>query len=107
MIRPAASTLTSSHRVVRLCAALSDAAHGWRVRNSGYRKHIDVSEEVAGKDLRLLVERGFLLPKGEKRGRIYVASPKLAELRARTRPVNLPRTDPFELRQVRQPKLPF
>ena len=79
----------------RLMFALSDAAFGWRVRNSGYRKHIDVSEEVAGKDLRLLVENGYLIPQGEKRGRVYVASPHLQQLRASSRSEKGLLTDPF------------
>ena len=62
---------------------------------SGYRKSVEVSDEVAGKDLRLLVERGYLIPKGEKRGRIYTASEMLLGLRAKLRIGDAPRTDPF------------
>ena len=80
----------------RMAFALSDAAFGWRVRNSGYRKNVEVSDEVAGKDLRLLVERGYLIPKGEKRGRIYIASEMLLGLRAQLRVGDAPRTDPFD-----------
>jgi Fic family protein len=81
----------------RLIFALADAAIGWRVRNSGYRKHVDVSDEVAGKDLRALVGNGFLLPQGEKRGRVYIASDKLKDLREKTRSPITPVNDPFAL----------
>lgn len=80
----------------RLIFALSDAAVGWRVRNSGYRKHVEMSDETAGKDLRALVAHGYLVPKGEKRGRIYIASERLLALREQSRAPNLrPLTDPF------------
>jgi Fic family protein len=80
----------------RLMFALSDAAMGWRVRNLGYRKHVDVSEEVASKDLRLLVDQGYLVPQGEKRGRVYVASPHLQQLRDASRVEAKPKSDPFQ-----------
>jgi Fic family protein len=80
----------------RLMFALSDAAAGWRVRNSGYRKHVGVSDEVAGKDLRLLVDNGYLIPQGEKRGRVYVASPYLKQLQATSQDkAKRERTNPF------------
>jgi Fic family protein len=62
---------------------LWDAAHRLRVRNATYRKLLEassgeqVSEAAAGRDLKLCVERGFLTPHGEKRGRIYTATPEL------------------------------
>jgi Fic family protein len=89
----------------RMIFALADAAIGWRVRNSGYRKHIDVSDEVAGKDLRSLVEHGFLLPQGEKRGRVYIAGDRLKELREQTRSPVMPLNDPFVLAGGGQLKL--
>ncbi len=89
----------------RLMFALSDAAMGWRVRNLGYRKHVDVSEEVAGKDLRLLVDNGYLVPQGEKRGRVYVASPHLQQLRDASRVAAKPTTDPFQAPNPAQIKL--
>ncbi len=69
----------------RMLYALSDAAQGLRVRNATYRPIAGISEGLASKDLKILVEQGFLTPKGEKRGRFYVASERLASLRARTR----------------------
>lgn len=65
----------------RAVGALFDAAIGLRVRNTTYRAAQDepdaVTEQTASRDLRQLVELGLLTPKGEKRGRYYVASPVL------------------------------
>jgi Fic family protein len=78
----------------RMALALIDAAFGFAVRNSTYRAANDLSEESAGKDLRALVRAGMLVPKGEKRGRVYVASDWLSAIARRVRE---PRTvsDPF------------
>jgi Fic family protein len=69
----------------RMLYALSDAAQGLRVRNATYRPIAEISEGLASRDLKALVEQGFLIPKGERRGRFYVASERLAKLRAETR----------------------
>ncbi len=84
----------------RTIFAAADAAFGMRVRNSGYRKHTQVSEEVAGRDLRLLVENGLLEPQGEKRGRCYVASERLRAFRKQAMSQRPPKTleDPFDMR---------
>lgn len=78
----------------RLIYALSDAAFGYKVRNSSYRKLTDLSDEVAGRDLKALVTLGLLDPQGERRGRHYVASKELREI---TNAIREPRvsTDPF------------
>ncbi len=69
----------------RMIPLLFDAATGFRVRNAIYRAMWedidDISDAVASRDLRLLVDRGLLIPHGEKRGRYYVASKELARLR--------------------------
>ncbi len=69
----------------RVIYALSDATFGYRIRNATYRTIAEVSETVASRDLKLLVERGLLAPTGEKRGRVYAASQTLKTLRERTR----------------------
>lgn len=79
----------------RTIFALADAALGWRVRNGTYRPHAELSDQVAGRDLALCVRAGFLLPKGEKRGRFYVAAPQLAAIRDRTRESRSVHDDPF------------
>ncbi len=79
----------------RTAMALLQAAFG-RVRNSSYRVSADVSKNLASRDLKMLVDAGFLIPDGEKRGRFYVAGPIVGETRRRFR---LPRgvDDPFVL----------
>lgn len=74
----------------RSILALSDAAMGLRVRNSTYRAAAEVSEQVASRDLKMLVDEDLLAPVGERRGRVYVAAARLAEIRGKTRE---PRTD--------------
>lgn len=79
----------------RLALGLSDAALGLRIRNPTYRSVADISDQVAGKDLKMAVEGGLIEAKGERRGRYYVASPMLREMRERVRePRSVP--DPFE-----------
>ena len=78
----------------RMLLALVDAALGVRLRNATYRKTADVSDEVAGKDLRTLVGHQLIQPHGEKRGRYYSAAPALLALRVRAREPKVV-TDPF------------
>jgi Fic family protein len=87
----------------RTVLALWDAAQRFRVTNSIYKDHADLSEYAGGRDLKRLVESGLLEPRGEKRGRYYVAAPLLTEL---ARPAwdvgrEWEREDPFEV--VQQP----
>ena len=79
----------------RLIFALSEAAVGWKVRNATYKPSVEVSEQIASRDLALAVGAGFLVPKGERRWRHYVATPKLTEIRGRTREVRPALEDPF------------
>jgi len=65
----------------RVIAALYEAAIGFKVKSERYRTQADISSQVAARDLHVLVENGLLIPKGEKRGRIYVASPDLLSVR--------------------------
>jgi Fic family protein len=74
----------------RVINALFDAAIGFAVRSERYSKTADVSGQVASRDLRSLVESGLLTAKGEKRGRIYFASPFLIALRDKTREIKKP-----------------
>lgn len=79
----------------RMVLALADAAIGLRVRNATYRSIAEVSNNLASRDLRSLVDEGFLRARGEKRGRYYVAAPWLRELRERlAEPKKV--ADPFE-----------
>lgn len=65
----------------RTILALGDAAIGLRVRNSMYRTVAEIAENVASHDLKVLVDAGLLIPKGERRGRHYVASSVLHAIR--------------------------
>jgi len=81
-----AEILTKLHGLPnRAQLPLMDAAFGYKVRNSRYREQEEISEVVASRDLRKLSELGLLVPIGEKRGRYYLASPALKEIRERTR----------------------
>jgi len=94
--------LTREHGLhERTTAALLDAAYGYRVRNTSYRKAVEVSDGVASRDLATLVTSGLLVARGEKRGRYYEASDALKQLRSVH---DLPRvqTDPFSGEQVRR-----
>jgi Fic family protein len=64
----------------RVLVALAEAAVGHRVRNPVYRAQAEVSENVAGRDLKAMVDAGFLVPHGEKRGRDYIASELTKEI---------------------------
>ena len=84
---------------------MADAAYGFRVRNSSYRRLVDItagetiSELTASRDLRTLVNAKLFKPIGEKRGRYYVAESVLREQQERIRSSRVPREtdDPFQL----------
>ncbi len=91
----------------RAVAALFDGALGLRVRNLSYRRQAGISTQVAKKDLRLLVEAGLIVPRGERRGRYYVAGPELEQFRAKSR-LERANFDPFteiEAENAAQPDL--
>lgn len=66
---------------------LFDAALGFRVRNATYRAALkdtqpeSITEATASRDLQRLVDAGLLVPRGEKRGRFYIASGELRQIR--------------------------
>lgn len=67
------------HLHERTIPILYDAATGHRVRNATYRAIWDgeITDTMATRDLRQLVNCGLLLPHGESRGRFYTASKEL------------------------------
>lgn len=73
------------HLPDRCVLGLVDATMGYRIRNSTYRNIADVSENLASRDLKILVGHGLLSADGETRGRVYVATPFLLEIRKRNR----------------------
>lgn len=86
--------------------ALVNAAFGFRVRNNHYRTDNEVSEVVASRDLKRLCELGLLEPIGEKRGRYYLAAPRLRDLREKFRDRKRA-SNPYEILRARnQPLLP-
>ena len=70
---------------LRMVMGLIEAAFGYRVRNSSYRVAADVSNNLASRDLKTLVDEGLLIPAGERRGRHYTASPQIKDIRQRHR----------------------
>ncbi len=81
----------------RTIAALFNAAMGFRLRNAVYREVADVNESTAGRDLKTLVTVGLLEAKGERRGRFYVATPRLRALNESIRQAPRAIEDPFDL----------
>jgi Fic family protein len=79
----------------RALPTVADAAFGYRIRRSHYMNAAEVSEQVASRDLKILVDHGLLIGEGETRGRIYAWSPMLKEIYLRNWE---PRTnvDPFK-----------
>jgi Fic family protein len=86
--------LKERHVNDRALPAVVDAAFGYKIRRSHYMNSADVSEQVASRDLKILVDLGFLTGEGETRGRIYEGSPMVSEIYRRNYE---PRTnvDPF------------
>jgi Fic family protein len=88
----------------RSIPVLFNAAQGYRIRNATYRSLVeDVSELVASRDLRVLVEAGLLAPEGERRGRTYSASDGLRKIEQSVRTARVrDETDPFVVAQDAQ-----
>ena len=94
----------------RTTYVLWDAAMGYRVRNATYRAIFEdsaedsISEAVASRDLRQMVELGLLVPRGEKRARVYLPSRDLWGLRQEIIQARDPRddSDPFEAAATRR-----
>lgn len=55
-------------------SAMMDAALNIPVRNAHYRADQDITDAVANRDLKMMVDHGLLSPVGEKRGRYYIAT---------------------------------
>ncbi|MSP95682.1 MAG: Fic family protein [Betaproteobacteria bacterium] len=79
----------------RVVNALVDAAIGLRVKNPTYRNLAGISNQTAKYDLKRLADEGLLVPKGERKGRYYVAGELVQQLRNETRSKRRV-TDPFE-----------
>jgi hypothetical protein len=79
------------------------------VKNPSYRIQADVTNQVAKYDLKRMADEGLLVPKGEKKGRYYLAGEVVKKIREQNRSPHT-NPDPFkELEEVRasaQPELP-
>lgn len=89
----------------RATMAVVEAALGARVRNATYRTATDISDQLASRDLKALVDAGLLVAHGERRGRYYKASDRVAEIRRRTKEPRVD-VDPFADEHVNQLTLP-
>jgi Fic family protein len=96
----AAELLTSAKRLPdRVTQPIVDAMIGVKVRNASYRSFAEISENLASRDLKALVDAKLLVPNGEKRGRYYEASGTLKEIAAREIEKFSP-PDPFAPKEV-------
>ena len=98
--------LASSHKLPeRTIGGLIEAAYGFRLRNAVYRTVVEstagepISELTASRDLKALTDARLLRAVGEKRGRYYLPTDELVELRQKIRAARPPRNeyDPFEV----------
>ncbi len=80
----------------RMIYAVYLAAVGRKVRRADHIEFSDVSDRVASSDLKRLVDAGLLDAVGEKRGRHYVASARVANMRDALRVPRDVTPDPFE-----------
>jgi len=73
--------LAEEHRLPdRAISALYEAALGLRVRRSRYQEEVEIEDATAGRDLRIMAERGLLVAHGQTRGRYYLGSTDLRGL---------------------------
>lgn len=79
----------------RVTDILYEAVLGYRVRRAGYLKMAKVETHTASRDLGRLTDLGLLHPRGETRGRFYVAGERLQELREECRKRRKPLVDPY------------
>ena len=89
-------TVAKKHRLnERVVYVLADAALGFKVRNTTYRKQVDISNQAAKYDLKNLADLGLLIPVGEKRGRYYERGEVLSQIRDAVRTPRTDEVDPF------------
>jgi Fic family protein len=98
----------------RATAGIYDAAYGIRLRNAMYRKLVDetlgeeISDLTASRDLKAMVDAELLDAVGQGRGRYYVPSSTVADLRTKVRETRPARStvDPFDVaRNELEPQL--
>ena len=98
------SEMASQKRLPERCAAgLAEVAFGFRLRRNSYLSVVEastgeeISELTATRDLQAMVRSGLLTPRGETRGRYYVAADPVVKIREEVRSDRPPRAeyDPF------------
>lgn len=90
--------LLAQHRLSeRVGNALFDACLGLRVTRPVYVKLTGLDERTATRDLVNAAELGLLEPRGERRGRHYVAGLPLQEIQQALRASRHPLVDPYPL----------
>lgn len=85
----------------RTTGMLYEAVLGYRIRRTGYMKITGVEKHTATRDLGRLADVGLLEPRGETRGRHYVAGPRLRELSEGCRKRRRPIVDPYPWMRAR------
>lgn len=80
----------------RATTTLVDGALSLRIRAGRYREENEVSDVVASRDLKRMVDEGLLIPHGERRGRFYTGSRRLIDI-ATTHKVSGKADDPYDL----------
>jgi Fic family protein len=89
------------HLPERMTGTLYEAVLGYRVRRPGYMKMAGVEKHTATRDLSRLAELQLLHPRGETRGRHYLAGQRLRELREECRKRRRAMIDPYPWMQTR------
>ncbi|MTK00751.1 Fic family protein [Micromonospora sp. CP22] len=84
----------------RTVFALYPAAMGLRVRRPVYEKDAEIEVGTANRDLRMMVSRQLLEPLGETRGRFYVATERLRQIRQRVAADRPRLTDPYREKNI-------
>jgi Fic family protein len=80
----------------RVSIPLFEVALGLRMTNSRYQRVCEVTQYVASRDLKQLSDLGLIQPRGENRGRYYLASRTLKDARNKVRQQKI-LTDPYAL----------
>ena len=89
--------IIAGHRLPeRMAETLFDAALGSRVTRPNYRKRVEnLEDRTATRDLVRLAELGLLEPRGQTRGRYYLAAGEIAQFRDALRSPGEPLADPY------------
>ncbi len=61
----------------RMLNVLYPAVMGFRVRRTSYEKDAEIETGTANRDLRMMVDKGLLIARGETKGRYYAATQDL------------------------------